>query len=87
MKTVSKPDDSSHLGLATDHQLNPKCMTTLDWVQAQHKDKTIGEILQLFKAKELKCQKDKLNDSHEMRQFIRQWNRFLKDSCDLWNST
>ena len=31
-KTVSKPDDSSHLGVDTDLPLSPKCMTTLDWV-------------------------------------------------------
>ena len=30
LKTVSKLDDSSHLEVATDHQLNPKCMTKLD---------------------------------------------------------
>ena len=32
-------------------------MTKLDWVEAQSKDKTIGEIIHLFKAKELQCQK------------------------------
>ena len=57
-KTVTKPDVSSHLEGVTGHlknQLNPKCMTKLDWVEAQSKDKTIGEIIQLFKAKELHC--------------------------------
>ena len=44
-KTVSKLDDSSHPGVDTDSPLNPKCMTTLDWVEAQSKDKTIGEII------------------------------------------
>ena len=47
-------------------------MTKLDWGEAQYKDKTIGEIIQLFKAKELQCQKGKETDSHEMRQFLRQ---------------
>ena len=51
-KTVSKLDDFSHLGVDSDSPLNPRCMTTLDWVEAQSKDKTIGEIIQLFKAKE-----------------------------------
>ena len=55
MKTVSKPDDTSCPEVATDHQLNPKCMTNLDLLEAQSKDKTIGEIIQLFKAKELQC--------------------------------
>ena len=54
-KTVSKPDNSSHLGDDNDPSLNPKCMTTLDWVEAQSKDKTIGKIICLFKAKELQC--------------------------------
>ena len=71
-KTVSKPDNSSHPELATDHQLNPKCMTKLDWVEAQSKDKTIGEIIQFFKAKELHSQKGNETDNKEMRQFIRQ---------------
>ena len=72
LKTVSKPDDSNHLGVYNDSPLNPKCMTTSDWVEAQSKDKTIGEIIQLFKVKELQCQKGKEIDSQEMRQFIRQ---------------
>ena len=55
MKTVSNLEDPSHLELATDCQLNPKYMTKLEWVEAQSKDKTIGEIIQLFKAKELQC--------------------------------
>ena len=46
-KTVSKPDDSSHLGVDNDFQLNPKCITTLDWVEAQSKDKNIDEIIHL----------------------------------------
>ena len=44
-KTVSKLDDSWHLGVDTDSPLNPKCITTLDWVEAQSKDKTIGKII------------------------------------------
>ena len=57
-KAVTKPDDSRYLEVITSHlknQLNPKCMTKLHWVEAQSKDKTIGEIIQLFKAKELHC--------------------------------
>ena len=30
LKTVSKMDDSSHLGIDQDLSLNPRCMTTLD---------------------------------------------------------
>ena len=76
-RTVSKPDDSSHLGADNNPPLNPKCMTTLDWVQAQSKDKTIGEIIQLFKPKELQYQKGKETNSKEMKQFIRQQNRLF----------
>ena len=52
-------------------------MTKQDWVEAQSKDKTIGEIIQLFKAKELQCQNVNETDSNEMRQFIRQQNRLF----------
>ena len=37
---VAKPDDSSHPEIVTDHQLNLKCMTEADWVEAQFNDKT-----------------------------------------------
>ena len=52
-ETESKPDDSSHLGVNEDLSLNPKCMTTSDQVEAQSRDKNVGEIICLFKAKEL----------------------------------
>ena len=55
LKTVSKLDDSSHPKVDTGHSLNPKRMSISDWIEAQSKDKTIGEIIQLFKAKELQC--------------------------------
>ena len=48
-------DDSSHLGKDQDPSLNPRCMTTLDWVEAQSKDKIIGEVICLYKSKELQC--------------------------------
>ena len=54
-KTVSKPDDPSHLKDDLDPSLNPRCMTTLHWVEAQSKDKTNGKIICLFKAKEVQC--------------------------------
>ena len=49
---VTEPDDSSHLEMATGSskdQLNPKCMTQQDWVEAQSKDPTIGEIFNCLK--------------------------------------
>ena len=47
-KTVSKLDDSSCLGVNSDPPLNPKCMAKLDLVEAQSKDKNIGDIIHLF---------------------------------------
>ena len=47
-------DDSDHPALASGWSgdiLNPKYMTKQDWVEAQSKDKTIGEIIHLFKTK------------------------------------
>ena len=38
----------THPEVVTDYlknQLNPKSMTKLEWVQAQSKDKTTGEII------------------------------------------
>ena len=59
-------------------KLNPKCMTIQDWVEAQSKDKIIGEIVQLFKSK-LCCHKISEGDNNKIKQFIRQCNRsFLR---------
>ena len=60
-------------------------MTRLDWVEALSKDKTIGEIIQLFKAKELQCLKGNETDNKEMRQFIRQCNRFFMRDVILYH--
>ena len=47
----TKLDESGHL------EMNPKCMTKQDWVEVQSQDKTINEIIQLFKTKEMYCRK------------------------------
>ena len=44
-ETVLNPDDSSHLGVSTDSLLNPRCMRTANWVDAQAKYKNISEII------------------------------------------
>ena len=75
LQTVLKVDDSDHLALAcgqSGDQLNPKYRTQPDWVEEQSKDKTIGEIIHLFKTKELYCRKNNETDNNEMKQFIRQ---------------
>ena len=80
LKTVSKADNSDHLALASGQsgdKLNPKCMTKQDWVEAQSKDKIIGEIIHLFKSKKLYCCKINEIDKNEMKQFIRQCNRLF----------
>ena len=80
LKTVSKVDDSDHLALASRQsgdKLNPKCMTKQDWMVAQSKDKTIGEIIHFLKSKKLYCRKINEIDNNEMKQFIRQWNRLF----------
>ena len=71
LETVSEMDDSSHPKVDNDPPLNPKCMTTSDWVEAQSRDKNIGEIIHLFKAKECSIEKGKETESQEMKQFIR----------------
>ena len=72
--TESKLGDSSHL----DPALNLKSMTTSDWIEAQSKDKIVGVIIKMFKAKEL--QKGKETDSQEMRQFLKQRSKlFLRN--------
>ena len=52
-ETESTLDDHGHLGVDEDLSLNPKCMTTSNWVKAQFRDKNVGEIIHLFKVKEL----------------------------------
>ena len=44
-KIVSNLDGSSHLEITPDHQLNLKCMSETDWVEAQSNDKITGEII------------------------------------------
>ena len=61
---------TDHLAPTTgqlEDKLNPKCMTKQDWMEAQSKDKTIGEIIHLFKSKKLYCYKINEIDKKEMR--------------------
>ena len=46
-ETESKLGNSSHL----DPALNPKRMSTSDWREAQSKDKIVGDIIKMYKAK------------------------------------
>ena len=59
-------------------------MTQLYWVKAQSKDKSLNEVIKLFKTKELQCRKGKETDSQEMRQFIRQRNRLFMTNGILY---
>ena len=78
-------DDYGHLGNDQDPALKPRCVTALDWEEVQFKDKTISEVICLYKSKELQCQKGKETDSQEMKQFIRQWNRLLMRNGILYH--
>ena len=79
LQTVSKADDSDHLALASRQsgdKLNPKGMTKQDRVEAQSKDKTISEVIHLFKTKKLYCRK--INEiDNKMKKIIRQCNRLF----------
>ena len=80
LQSVSKTNDSDCLGLASgqsEDKLNPKCMTKQDCMEAQSEDKTIGEIICLFKTKKLYCRKINEIDNNEMKQFIRQCSRLF----------
>ena len=58
-----------------DPSLNPKCMTTSDWMKGQAEGKVIGDIIQRYKAKGLHKGKD--TDSPEMKQFLKQRGKLL----------
>ena len=67
----SKMGDFDHPDLS----FNPQCMTPSDWMKTQAVDKIIGDIIKMYKAKEL--QKGKETDSQEMRQFLQQRIKLL----------
>ena len=55
-------NDHSHLGNNQDPSLNPRCMTTMDWEEAQSKHKTSSKVIHLNKSKELQHQRGKETD-------------------------
>ena len=69
VETESKLGNSSCPRATDDPALNLKCMTTSDWIEAQSKDKIVGDIIKMYKTKEL--QKGKETDSQEIRQFLK----------------
>ena len=62
-------------------------MTKQYWVEVQSKDKTIGEIVHLFKTKKLYCRKFNETDNNEIKQFIRQQNRLFMRNEILYHKT
>ena len=51
-----------------------------DWIEAQSKDNIVGNIIKMYKAKELQYQKGKETDNQEMRQFLKQRSKlFLRN--------
>ena len=90
LKTVTKTGDSDCLALASGQsvdKLNPKCITKQDCVEAQSKDKTISEIIHLFKSKKLYCCKMNEIDKNEMKQFIRQCIRLFMRNGILYHKS
>ena len=90
LQTVSKADESDLLALTSrwsGDKLNPKCMTKQDWVEAQSKDKIIGEIIHLFKTKRLYCRKINEIDNNELKQFIRLCNRLFMRNGILYHKS
>ena len=90
LKTVSKVDNFDHLAPTSGQsgdKLNPKYMTEQDWVEAQSKGKTIGEIIHLFKSKKLYCCKINEIDKNEMKLFIRQCNRLFMRNRILYHKS
>ena len=89
LKTISKVDDSDCQALASgqsEDKFCPKCMAKDDWAEAQSKDKTIGEIIDLSKTKKLYC--CKINEiDNEMKQFIRQCNRLFMRNGILYHKS
>ena len=77
-ETESELGDSHHARATDDSALHPNRMTASDWIEAQSKDKIVGDIIKMYKAKEL--QKGKETDSQEMRQFLKRRSRlFLRN--------
>ena len=62
-------------------------MTKQDWIEAQSKDQTVGEIIHLFKTKKLYCKKISENDNNEMKKSIRQCNRLFMRKGILYCKT
>ena len=88
-KTVSKVDDSDCPTQASGQsgdKLNPRCMAKQDWVEAQSKDKTIDEIIRLFKTKKFYCCKISEVDN-EMKEFNRQYNRLFMRNGILYHQS
>ena len=76
-KVVNADDSSCLTARQLEDKLNPKCMSMQDWIEAQSKDKIIGEVVQLFKSKKLCHCKISKSDNNEIKQFTRQCNRLF----------
>ena len=71
----SKLGNSSCPRALDDSALNLKCVTMSDWIEVQSKDKIVGDIIKMYKAKEL--QKGKETDNQEIRQFLKQRSKLF----------
>ena len=65
-KVVSVDDSSLPTARQLEDKLNSKCMSIQDCIEAQSKDKIIGEIVQLFRSKKLYHHKISKSDNIEI---------------------
>ena len=73
--TMSEIESNSGNFSHPDPSVNPKCMTTSDWMKVQTEDKVLGDIIQSYKAEGLHKGKD--TDSPEMKQFLKKRGKLL----------
>ena len=62
-KQNQNQDDLSCPGVNEDTLFNPKCMTLSVWIEAQSKDKIVGNIIKMYKAKEMQYWRGKETDN------------------------
>ena len=88
MRKVANVDDSGCLtARQSEDKLNPKDMSIQDWLEAQSKDKMIGETVQLFRSRKLCHCKISKDDNNEIKQFIRQCTRLFLRKGVLYYKT
>ena len=60
-------------------------MTMSDWIETQSTDKIVGDIIKMYKAKELQYQNGKETDNQERRQFLKQRSKLFLGNRILYH--